>query len=166
MFTAYPDFHEDADYGETITEAERKRMRQELDMHYRIRKDQMFKQMQVAFRQKQLELERRAPKQEKKKKKTTKKGKERRVKNAVGRWGDYGSHGGDYDSSSEEEDSQEDEESDESEDDWKKTVSSPWNHQTSYDELKAARAKVDVVVCTTEHGELSSLAPRATQTRY
>lgn len=155
MFTAYPDFHEEAEYGDIISEAERKRMKQELDMHYRIRREQMFKQMQLAFRQKQLELERRAPK-DKKKKKKSKKGKERRDKNELRRWGNFSeSPGTEYESSSEEEDSEDEKSEEESEDDWKKTVSSPWNHNTSFDELRAARAKVDVVVCTTEHGEAS-----------
>lgn len=148
MFTAYPDFHEEADYGDVISEADRKRMRQELEMHYRIRREQMFKQMQLAFRQKQLEVEKRAPKDGKKKKKS-KKGKEKREKKSMWKWGDS------FDTSSQEEDSSGEDASDtESEDDWKKAVVSPWNHNANFDELRAARAKVDVVICTTDHGEI------------
>ena len=161
MFTAYPDFHEAADYGDVLCEAERKRMKQELESHYTIRREQMFKQMQLAFRQKQLELEQRAPK-EKRKYRKTKKGKGKKEKNGFRNWNDsYRSPGVDLESSSE--DDSEDESDEESEDNWKQAVTSPWNHNTSFDELRAARAKVDVVVCTTEHGDCNSSALTAAQ---
>lgn len=154
MFTAYPDFHEEADYGDVLSEADRKRMRQELEMHYRIRREQMFKQMQLAFRQKQLELERRYTK-DKKKKKSRRRSTDGRERNSLRKWGDaFRSPGFDFCTSSEES-STEDEGSDtEGEVDWKKAITSPWNHNANFDELRAARAKVDVVVCTTDHGEI------------
>jgi hypothetical protein len=153
MFTAYPDYHEAADYGDVLSEAERKRMRQELESHYNIQREQMFKQMQLAFRQKQIELERRAPK-DKKRYKKNKKGKGKKEKSGLRKWNDsFRSQGVHFESSSEEENGSEDESDEDGEDDWKQAVASPWNHNTSYDELRAARAKVDVVVCTTEHGE-------------
>lgn len=151
MFTSYPNFLEDSDYRDVISEADRKRMKEELDLQYRIRRDQMFKQMQLAFRQKQLELERRFPKDKQKRKKSSKRYKEKREKTAMWRYGDS------FDTSSEEEGSSDDddESDDEREDDWKKAVNSPWNHNLNFDELRAARAKVDVVICTTDHGEIS-----------
>lgn len=131
-------------------------MKQELDAHYRLRREYMLKQMHMGFRQKQAELQRRLPGERKKSKSgKKKKGKRReRQSNGMRLWGDR-SADSDSSSSNEEEDSDEDDSGD-SEDEYRQNLVSPWDRNQDYDELKKARAKVDVVICTTDHGEFAN----------
>lgn len=131
-------------------------MKQELEAAYRYRRDHMFKQMQLGFRQQQSELVKRAAaSQEKKKKKRSKrdskkkgKGKEKGLYHELRRWGDKYSDSG---SSSDDDTSESGESSDD--DSENEITVSPWDRHSDYEAPKKARAKVDVVVCTTDHGE-------------
>lgn len=146
LFGSYPNFDESEDYGDIVTEADRTRIKQDLDMHYRLRRDHMFKQMQLGFRQKQQELLRGMPKNKKKKRKDKQKRKDKGSDNTGLRaWRES------YDDS-ESEESDNEEESEESEDEWKRSFTSPWDRNADFEELRKARAKVDVVVCTTDFG--------------
>jgi hypothetical protein len=143
MFSSYPDYDENADYGDLITDIERRKMREELEMQYRIAKQHMFKQMEVAFRHKHRELELR-----KSKSKSKSSSSDRRKRRHS-----FGSPRRGYESESDDDASSVNSSEDE-DPEWRRSIrGGNGNADEDFENLKRARAKIDVVVCTTELGE-------------
>lgn len=129
MFPTYPNYAESADYGELVTAAERQRLHQEMQLLYEHERNKMQKNMQLVFRQRQRELE-------------TLRSKKPRLRK---RSSSYPFEGKGRDDVSDSDDS------DSSSEDFDRSATAKLNDD-EFDKLRRSRARIDVVICTTETG--------------